>query len=180
MKWKNTTILGTDPFSDRPLILQNMKSILVGLCALLIAAPLTPNASGQSDSRAPLGPEESIRSLENQERMAVLSGDTAALERLWSSTMIVNNPQSTISADRDAVLALVRKGLIRYSSFVRTIEAIRFDGDVAIVMGSEQVAPVGDAPHAGQTVRRRFTNIWKRKGTTWEMIARHANVISTS
>ena len=154
-----------------------MKKILVGSCALLIAALLTPGTSGQSESRAALGPEELIRSLENQERMAVLAGDTATLERLWSVTMIVNNPQSTISADRDAVLARVRKGLIRYSSFERTIEAIRFDGDIAIVMGSEKVAPVGDAPHAGQTVDRRFTNIWKRKGATWEMIGRHANVI---
>ena len=144
---------------------------------LLIAAALTMNLSGQPETRAPLGPEESIRSLENQERTAVLSGDTATLERLWSSTMIVNNPQSSISADRAVVLGLVRKGLIRYSSFERTIEAIRFDGEVAIVMGAEQVAPVGDAPRAGQTVHRRFTNIWKRKGTTWEMIARHANVI---
>src|SRR6187399_2055932 len=99
--------------------------------------------------------------------VAVLAGDTATLERLWSGTMIVNNPQSSISADRGVVLALVRKGLIRYSSFERTIEAIRFDGDISIVMGSEEVVPVGDAPHAGQTLHRRFTNIWKKKGTTW-------------
>ena len=156
---------------------QNMKYIFVELCALLMAALLTSCMSAQPESRAPSGLEEPIRSLENQERVAVLAGDTATLERLWSGTMIVNNPQSSISADRGVVLALVRKGLIRYSSFERTIEAIRFDGDIAIVMGSEEVVPVGDAPHAGQTVHRRFTNIWKRKGTTWVMIGRHANVI---
>jgi len=157
--------------------IKNMKNIFAGLCAVLMAAVLASSASGQPESRAPSGSEESIRSLENQERVAVLAGDTATLERLWSGTMIVNNPQSSISADRGVVLALVRKGLIRYSSFKRTIEAIRFDGDIAIVMGSEEVVPAGDAPHAGQTVHRRFTNIWKLKGTTWVMIGRHANVI---
>jgi len=154
-----------------------MKNILAGLCALLMAALLASSIFAQPESRAPSGSEETIRSLENQERVAVLAGDTATLERLWSDAMIVNNPQSSISADRGVVLALVRKGLIRYSSFERTIEAIRFDGDIAIVMGSEEVVPVGDTPRAGQTVHRRFTNIWKIKGTTWVMIGRHANVI---
>jgi len=142
-----------------------------------MAALLASCTSVQPESGASSSLEETIRSLENQERGAVLAGDTATLERLWSGTMIVNNPQSSISADRGVVLGLVRNGLIRYSSFERTIEAIRFDGDIAIVMGAELVAPVGDAPHAGQTVHRRFTNIWRRKGTAWEMIARHANVI---
>lgn len=155
----------------------NMKTILAGLCALLMAALLAPSASAQPESRASSGVEETIRSLENQERLPVLAGDTATLERLWSATMIVNTPQSSISADRGVVLDLVRKGLIRYSSFERAIEAIRVDGDIAIVMGSEEVVPIGDAPHAGQTVHRRFTNIWKMKGTTWVMIARHANGI---
>ena len=156
---------------------QNMKNIFAGSCALLMAALLASCTSTQPESRASSGFEETIRSLENQERLAVLAGDTATLERLWSATLIVNNPQSSISAERGVVLALVRNGLIRYSSFERAIEAIRVDGDHAIVMGSEEVVPIGDAPHAGQTVHRRFTNIWKMKGTTWVMIARHANVI---
>jgi hypothetical protein len=142
-----------------------------------MAVLLASCMSAQPESRAPSSLEETIRSLEEQERGAVLAGDTATLERLWSGTMIVNNPQSTISADRGVVLGLVRKGLIHYSSFERTIEAIRFDRDIAIVMGSEEVVSVGDAPRAGQKVHRRFTNIWKITGTTWVMIGRHANVI---
>jgi hypothetical protein len=44
-------------------------------------------------------------------------------------------------------------------------------------MGAETVRPIGKAPLAGQTVKRRFTNIWSREGGTWRLIARHANVI---
>jgi hypothetical protein len=154
-----------------------MKTTRFGLYALLLTVLFTSSVHAQPDSRAPSGSEESIRLLEDQERLAVLKGDTATLERLWSETMIVNNPQSSISADRGVVLALVRKGLIRYSSFERSIEAIRMDGEIAVVMGAEEVVSVGDAPRAGQAVHRRFTNVWKKKGTTWVMIARHANVI---
>ena len=122
--------------------------------------------------------EDVIRQLEEQERQAVLQQDFAALERLWAEEFIVNNPQNQISPSRDAVLALVQRGLIRYAAFERRIESIRFNTDIAIVMGAETVEPVGDAPRAGGKVERRFTNIWRRHETTWRMIARHANVIA--
>lgn len=156
---------------------QSMKITSVGSFALLLTLLFTSSIHAQPESGAPSGSEESIRSHENQERLAILKGDTASLERLWSETMIVNNPQSTISADRGVVLALVHKGLIRYSSFERSIEAIRIDGEIGVVMGSEVVVPVGDVPRAGQAVHRRFTNVWRMKGASWVMIARHANVI---
>ena len=122
-------------------------------------------------SQEPLSADEStIRSLEEQERVAVLNEDIATLERLWAEQFIVNNPQNEISPDRAAVLDRVRLGLIRYSKFERQIEAIRFNGDIAIVMGSETVVPK-DAAGSSEAVHRRFTNIWKRTGTTWRTIA---------
>src|SRR5689334_6864379 len=98
--------------------------------------------------------EDTIRQFEEQERQAVFSEDTAALERLWSEEFIVNNPQNRITTSRDDALSLVKRGLIRYASFERRIEAIRFHGDIAIVMGAEVVEPVGDTPRAGQKVER--------------------------
>lgn len=122
--------------------------------------------------------EDTIRQLEEQERQAVLKEDTAALERLWSEEFIVNNPQNRITSSRDDALMLVKRGLIRYAAFDRRIEAIRFNDDIAIVMGAETVEPVGDTARAGSIVERRYTNIWRKKDATWRMIARHANVIA--
>lgn len=124
--------------------------------------------------------ERTIRSLEEQERIAVLNEDVAALEGLWAEQFIVNNPQNRISQDRGVVLDLVKRGLIRYSRFERRIEAIRFDGDIAIVMGSEMVVRKSEAGGSNQAVHRRFTNIWRKTGDTWRAIARHANVIQAS
>ena len=112
--------------------------------------------------------------------MAVLNEDVQALERLWSEQLIVNTPQNEISADRSVVLDRVKRGLIRYSQFERRIESIRFNKDLAIVMGSETVVRKGDTASATQPVRRRFTNIWRESGPTWLMIARHANVVAGS
>lgn len=122
--------------------------------------------------------EDTIRQLEEQERQAVLNEDTAALEHLWSEEFIVNNPQNRVTTSRGDALTLVKRGLIRYAAFERRIEMIRFYDDIAIVMGAETVEPVGDTPRAGKIVERRYTNIWRKKDSTWRMIARHANVIA--
>ena len=68
-------------------------------------------------------------------------------------------------------------GIIDYATFVREIEVVVRHGETAIVMGSEIIQPVGKAPRASQTVRRRFTNVRIRRGGEWRLSARHANVI---
>jgi ketosteroid isomerase-like protein len=121
--------------------------------------------------------EQEIRALEHEESTAVLRGDLPALERLWAEDFTVNNPQHRISGSRQEVLNLVRSGVIKYSSFERTIEAIRIHGDTVIVMGREVVTPVRDGPEAGQPLPRRYTNIWMKNGNEWRLTARHANAI---
>jgi hypothetical protein len=44
-----------------------------------------------------------------------------------------------------------------------------------VVAGRHAVLDAGLV--AGQTIRRRFTNIWKNEDGTWRLFVRHANVI---
>ena len=119
--------------------------------------------------------EQTVRSLDDQERVAVLNRNYSALEHLWCDQFTVNAPNNQVVTGRRDVLALVQR-IARFSSFERRIEFFRIDGDLAIVMGAETVKPNGDVPLAGETVERRFTHIWKKDGETWCVIARHANV----
>ena len=123
--------------------------------------------------------EATIRALDDQERLAALNQDYAALERLWSEHFIVNAPSNQVMPNRSAVLDWFRKGMTARSSYERSIEQVRVDGDIAVVMGAETLTPIGNAPLAGQTVHRRFTNVWKKEGDTWRLWARHANIIPT-
>ena len=153
-------------------------ALAIALLALTLAAAPPIQAAPRDDPR--LSNENSVRIVEEQERWSVLKGDVAALERLWSEELIVNNPQNEISVDRGAVLDRVKRGLIRYSEFERRIESIRFNGDLAIVMGSETVVRKDDSATPRPAVHRRYTNIWKRSGSTWRLIVRHANVVAGS
>jgi ketosteroid isomerase-like protein len=127
-----------------------------------------PQASASSE-------EAVIRSLEERVTSGVLKRDTLALRDLWSEHFVVNAPANRVVPNRSAVFDLIQKGMIHYSSFEPTIEYIRVDRDLAIVMGTEIVQPTGKAPFAGQTVKRRFTHIWQ-KNDGWRLVARHANV----
>jgi ketosteroid isomerase-like protein len=126
--------------------------------------------------------EALVRSLDDQERIAALNRDGSALEKLWSDQFILNAPNNQVVVGKRAVLDMfVWAGIINFSTFERQIELIRADGAFVIIMGLETVQPVSDAPSAGlvagQTIKRRFTNVWKNEAGTWRLFVRHANVI---
>ena len=148
-------------------------SILLGLGAAACVSSL-----GQSRVSA----EQTVRALDDRERTAALKRDIPALEQLWSEQFTVNAPNNRVVVGRRSNLdTFVRGGIINFSSFERAIEFTRVDGDFAVIMGLETVIPITDAPSAGlvagQPVKRRFTNIWKKEGDTWRLYWRHANVI---
>lgn len=121
--------------------------------------------------------EGEIRKIDRAEADAILRNDAAAAEAFYADDIVVNNPRNTITNGKPALMALIRAGNIHYSSFVREIETIAFQGETAIVMGKETVKPDGNAPGAGRAIQRRYTNIWMKRDSKWLLIARHASVI---
>jgi ketosteroid isomerase-like protein len=123
--------------------------------------------------------ETTIRSLEQTVVKGILAADTNLLKEVWAPELLVNTPRNTIAANRGAVFQNQRAGLINYSSFQRVVEQVMVQGDVVITMGSETFVSRNDLPEtkAGQEVRRRFTNIWRKKNGKWQQVARHASII---
>jgi ketosteroid isomerase-like protein len=144
-----------------------MKNIIVFFAFSI----LVNSIYGQSDSlKASI--EQEIRKLDAAHADAVLRGDLAAMDTIWTEDFIVNNPFNEIDkADR------IRSGVVSYSSFLREIEAVRIYENTAIVMGKETVVPKGKSPEAGKTIHRRYTNIWMMRDGKWRLVARHASVI---
>jgi hypothetical protein len=153
-----------------------MKKGATFVLLLLFLRPIGSHRATSALGGAPTD-EETVRSLDDQERKAVLDRNYAPLEHLSCEQLTVNSPANNVVIGRHDVLARVQKSAV-YSSFERKIEFIRIDGNFAIIMGAETVQPMGDAPMAGKSVQRRFTNIWRKDGNTWCAIARHANVVS--
>lgn len=117
--------------------------------------------------------EQEIRTLEEQGRVAFLAGDTATLDAMWDSRLLVNSPLNLVN-DKAKVLDLLGKGLIRHTRDDVEIEHIARYGNVVAVMGRDTV----DGPPSNTLTHRRFTNIWQLQDGGWRMIARHAQVIA--
>ena len=120
--------------------------------------------------------EKKIRELEDQTIKAILSGDTNTLKKLWSPEFSVNTPRNDLAENRDAVLAIQKRGLIDYVSFNRVIEKIKIHERMAITMGQETFVP-RTGPDAGKEIKRRFLNVWMKEGAEWKHIARQASII---
>jgi hypothetical protein len=56
---------------------------------------------------------------------------------------------------------------------------MQFQKSFIITMGHETFISRNDTPgaRAGQTYKRRFTNIWMKKNGKWQQTARHASII---
>jgi Domain of unknown function (DUF4440) len=121
--------------------------------------------------------EAEIRRLENIEREATMRGDSSVLfGKIWSNEMVVNTPANRVGTVEGSKMQL-RTGNLAYASFVRNIEKITFNDNIAMVMGEEITKPQGIQLYSGKTVTRRFTNIWKYANNQWFMIGRQATII---
>lgn len=121
--------------------------------------------------------EKEIRELEIAQKEAYFKKDTLALFKLFSPSVIVHGPSNKIETLED-LLVRIRKGGSDREMYERIIEKITFADNIAIVMGSETIKPTGIAANAGKTVKRRYTNIWMKNKTSWQLVARQSTIIS--
>lgn len=101
--------------------------------------------------------------------------DFAALEKLWSPALVVNSPGNNILS-REQVFASMREGKLKYSSSKVFPDAFFVSGDVAVQMGHEDLV-MANGPMAGQSLKRRYTDVWQKSGDGWVMIARQATYV---
>ena len=116
--------------------------------------------------------EQEIRAREEENRVAFLGADLAALDRLWTDDFAVNSPLNFVN-DKERTLALLGAGRIRHMSLTSEVEHMARHGDVVVVMGSDHVTD----PPDGTITHRRFTNLWRLEDGSWRCFARHANVV---
>lgn len=108
---------------------------------------------------------------------AVLVQDAEGFAALLASDLVVNSPRNIVNF-REQTLGTFRAGAIDYSAYERKIEFAGVRGDGVVVMGKEIVKPIGQAPDAGKTVHRRFTDVWRKEDGAWKLSLRQATILS--
>ena len=109
---------------------------------------------------------------------AMMAGTMSAETERYSTTFVANTPNGGVVAG-DAMLRLFSTGGIRYMHVEQHIEYAGSHGpDMVVLMGEEIVVPGEGMANAGQRVRRRFTDVFRRESGEWRHDLRHANVIA--
>ncbi len=143
-----------------------MKAIFATLISVLFLSFL---AQGQSRD------EQEIRSLEKHWTDLLDKGDTTSLLNLWSKAYVVNNTYGEIMTP-EAIVARMKGGHI-FPKVDRIIEKITFNQNIAIVMGKELQQPASMTTNREEWIPRRFTNVWIRSESGWQMAARQSSEI---
>lgn len=141
-------------------------------CFFLINFTLiTTFAFGQSND------EIEIRKLEKLWTELLDKGDTTSLLEIWSENYVVNNPNGKIVTPKDIVALM--KGGHKFPAVKRIIENITFNQDIAIVMGKELQQPSNMNPNSEEWIPRRFTNVWIKTKSGWQLAARQSSKVFT-
>jgi uncharacterized protein (TIGR02246 family) len=121
--------------------------------------------------------ELEIRKLEKEIKEAFLKKDTAILFKLFAPDFVVHAPNNKI-VTFNQLKNLIQNGSVDRDVFEKITEVVTFHNNIAIAMGHETLHPTGNAPNAGKTVKRRYTNIWMNTNDNWQLVARQSTIIS--
>ena len=145
-----------------------MKAYKLMLIGFILGISLT---FGQSND------ETEIRRLEKYWTELLDKGDTTALLALWSKNYVVNNPNGKIVTPKN-IVALIKGGHV-FPAVERIIEKITFNQDIAIVMGKELQQPASMITNHNEWIPRRFTNVWIKTESGWQLAARQSSQVIT-
>ncbi|RZL41603.1 MAG: nuclear transport factor 2 family protein [Pedobacter sp.] len=112
-----------------------------------------------------------------QKKEAFQKKDTATLLKIFSPNFVVNAPTNKVTTLPE-LMQMLRQGEVDVAQFERITESVTFINNIAISMGNETIRPAGKMPNAGKTVKRRYTNIWMKGETGWQLVARQSSIIS--
>ncbi len=157
-----------------------IKSFTTSLWTAIVLGIISSSFSSCNEQPHPIThaeAEKAVRALEQKEIDAILKKDLETLSTIWDPSFTVNSPLLHKLVNREQVLAMTEKDVISYEKFERNIEKTSLLGNVFVTMGEEIIVPQNNNPHAGQTIRRRFTNIWHYKDGAWKETNRHAHIV---
>ena len=141
------------------------------ICLLLVFGFVTAVA-GQ-DQRL----ETEIRRLDVAAAEAIQKKDEKLIARFFTADSVTNNPRNGLTRGSAGIIDAARTNIINYYSFDRVIESVQLLKGAAVVMGNETLVMRSANGGRGETIRRRYTNVWMKTGKDWQIVARHANII---
>lgn len=125
--------------------------------------------------------EANLRAADAEQMRIIVEGDAKAQQRFMHPNYLLNGPANAVKR-RPELVAMLARGDIASERFTRNVEGTAITGNVGIVMGSEVVTPAPNSNlgrlYPGQTLRRRYTNVFIWERGKWRFLARQASIVA--
>ena len=109
---------------------------------------------------------------------ALVEGASTAFGNGFTPDAVVNSPFNNVATPAEAARRSAA-GALNYKYLHTSIEyAAPRREDEVIFMGEETYEPAAGTTHAGKTVRRRFTDLYRKHKGRWLLSLRQATIIS--
>ena len=155
-----------------------MRSIISQIAlSVIICFLLVLSADAQKKQVQNAGVEQIIRKLDVEAAKAILDHDEKGIARYFAVNSVINNPRNGLTLGSAGLIETTKTGATDYYKFERVVESVQVIGNTAISMGQEAITMKNQLGGAGTIYLRRYTNVWMRSGTTWQIVARHSNSI---
>jgi len=105
---------------------------------------------------------------------AMMAHDASGVREVWAEDFVVNSPDNTVLR-REEVIAAMESDFLDYKDFHKHITFIGEKPEVTVVMGYDTMVPI-KGPSAGKQVMRPFTDVWAKRSSGWQLIARQATI----
>ncbi len=124
--------------------------------------------------------EADIKELTRLEQVwndAHLSGNDAALEKLWAEDLFVTVPDMPVM-NKEESLAIWKAGKMKFDIYRTSDIRIKVYGNSAVVTG--QLVRIRDAKSTKFEDDWRFTKVYIRRGGKWQVVAWHGSHVGSS
>jgi uncharacterized protein (TIGR02246 family) len=139
------------------------------LCAALLLSPaILPAQTATAPARPAEPAVQAIRALEERRFAAMLHRDAEALAAILSDDLTYTHSSGQLET-KAQFLESIRNGTIQYKAILPEALDVRTYGDTAVVTGKGtfKVRMQGE----DRSLQLRFTDVYVRRGGTWQMVA---------
>lgn len=144
-----------------------MRNIILCFVVVLFAVACN-NKKGAS------GAEAKLLQLNNEYDSALLKHDLNALNKLYAEDFVYTNPEGKLLTKAEQI-ASIKGSEITLEQGLSTGVKVRVYGNTAVMTGNF----IGKGNYHGNpvSINERYTAMWVKNDTTWQMVAEHANVV---
>jgi len=116
-----------------------------------------------------------IETVEDRLKLAMISSDIIALDQLLANNLVFTSHLGQVLSKSDDIAAH-KKGDFIINGLSLSEQIIKTAGDLVIVSAHTKIAgSYKDEPANGNF---RFTRVWQKLDSTWQVIAGHASIVA--